>query len=172
MGGKAKNPKITQAEALSVFSYDAETGVVSLRKRTSPMDRRTVGASVGSLDAYGYLSVRLNGRSIKLHRLIWLIVTGGWPQAEIDHIDGDPANNRWANLRAATATQNSHNRRTRSTASLHLKGVSATKNGTFRAVIYKAGRQQFLGAYRTPEEAHAAYVMAAKRHFGEFARAK
>jgi hypothetical protein len=52
-----------------------------------------------------------------------------------------------------------------------LKGAWPTANGRYRAQITIKGRTYSLGCFATPEEAHRAYCEAAKRHFGQFARA-
>ena len=88
----------------------------------------------------------------------------------IDHADGDFANNKWANLRAANQSENSRNRRTRCDNSLGLKGVY--RAGTrYAARIFIGKKEEHLGCFGTAEEAHAAYIEAAKSRFGEFARA-
>ena len=46
------------------------------------------------------------------------------------------------------------------------------EKGRWRAEIYKDGRAHRLGTFATPEGAHAAYVAAARKLFGEFARAE
>jgi hypothetical protein len=46
----------------------------------------------------------------KAHRVIWLWVTGEWPEHDIDHKDRDALNNRWKNFRLATPLVNASNR--------------------------------------------------------------
>ena len=94
---------------------------------------------------------------------------GKWCSQVIDHRDGDPSNNRWTNLRSATRSQNSANKRLYRSNACGLKGVCRERSG-WRATIYKNGRRRHLGNFPTPQEAHAAYVKAARKLFGEFAR--
>ena len=90
---------------------------------------------------------------------------------EIDHIDGDGLNNRRDNLRVATKSQNQCNRRPLPTSTTGLKGVSPYKRcGTWHARISAGGKRICLGYYKTPVEAHAAYVAASKRLHGPFGR--
>lgn len=105
-----------------------------------------------------------DGRNEYLHRLLL-----GLPDAEIDHIDGNPLNNRRSNLRLATSSQNSANTRARAGRTLP-KGVYLTKSGRFEAKIQIKGESIFIGVYDSPEEAARAYDKAAVIHFGDFAR--
>jgi len=98
-------------------------------------------------------------------------MTGEWPKGEIDHIDLDRANNKWENLREATHSENSANRRVRSDNILGLKGVAFDKTrGEYRAYIGVNGKRIHLGYSDCPAAAHMAYVVAANKAFGEFAR--
>jgi hypothetical protein len=95
---------------------------------------------------------------------------GDWPPMLIDHRDGDGTNNRWSNLRSASSTQNLNNARRRCNNSSGFKGVYFNKKeGRYMAQIRTASKRLFLGLFDSAEEAHAAYVSAAKIHHGEFA---
>jgi hypothetical protein len=88
----------------------------------------------------------------------------------VDHIDRDGLNNRRSNLRLATRSQNNANSRRRSDNASGFKGVMFYKpRGTWKAYINVDKRRINLGYYDTPELAHAAYIAAAHKHFGEFA---
>lgn len=117
---------------------------------------------------YGYRVGGLNGKARAAHRVIWLIVHGIWPAAQVDHKNGVRNDNRIDNLRICTNQQNSYNRRPDNGA-VGLKGVTE-KSGRYRARIHNHGRDLHLGDFDTPEEAHAAYCAAAADLFGEFAR--
>jgi hypothetical protein len=91
----------------------------------------------------------------------------------IDHRDGNSTNNRWSNLRRATASQNNANRRLPGHNTSGYKGaILCRKSGRWHAIIRFRGRGIYLGSLATPEAAHAAYVAAARKVHGKFARAK
>jgi hypothetical protein len=87
-----------------------------------------------------------------------------WPLA------GVKSDNRIANLREATPSQNMANRGLRKDSSPHGKCVYRNKHGTFNAYIYHDGRGTYLGAFQTAELARAAYLRAAETKWGEFAK--
>lgn len=106
-------------------------------------------------------------RYILMHRHI----CGVPKEVEIDHRDGDGLNNRRSSLREATSEQNSHNRGMSKNNTSGYKGVSLDKcRGTWAANICQGWRTKFLGRFPTAELASAAYIEAAKRLHGEFAR--
>jgi hypothetical protein len=106
----------------------------------------------------------------QINRLIWVMMTGNRPSSlmHIDHIDGNPTNNRWNNLRLCEPQQNARNSKTPKNNSSGYKGVAKSLN-KFRAFIVVNRRQIHLGTFNTPEEASAAYQKAAIEKFGEFA---
>ena len=89
----------------------------------------------------------------------------------VDHANRDGLDNRRCNLRPATKSQNTANSTSRHALP---KGVSFdAKRGKFAAFIKGPSRKTIgLGRYPTAAEASAAYMRAARRLFGEFARAK
>lgn len=112
----------------------------------------------------GYLAVRIDRRLYLAHRLVWLYARGEWPAEHIDHINGDRSDNRIENLRDVSPHVNSQNRRTvrKETQSTYL-GVWKNHKG-WQAVLTVAGARRCLGTFKTPEEAHAAYVAAKRVH--------
>jgi hypothetical protein len=158
---------LTAQRAREVLSYDPESGILRWQIDRNQIRSGDIG---GYLHRTGYLRVMVDGRDYAAHCVIWLIVTGEWPEREIDHIDNDRANNRWGNLREAARVENMRNKvRYRNNRS-GFKGVRLLR-GRWEARIRIDGRLTYLGSFKTPEAAHAAYVTAARLHFGEFARA-
>jgi len=141
----------------SHFTYDAETGAFCRR-----------GKAVGCL-RNGYVSIAVKSRGLMAHRLAWLMHYGEEPPAVIDHIDGDPANNRISNLRAATPAQNAFNKRRASNNSTGVKGVSLGSNGRYRVRV-QAGSKSADYEARSLNEAREARQRLANLLHGEFAR--
>jgi len=101
-----------------------------------------------------------------LHR--FLLDAGNF---EIDHINCDGLDNRRANLRIATPSQNQHNRGAQRDNKSGYKGVTLDKRrGKWMAQIALEGKRRSLGLHATPELAHAAYCRAAAELHGKFAR--
>lgn len=89
----------------------------------------------------------------------------------IDHINGNPLDNRRENLRKCTHRQNMMNRKPLSSSTSRYKGVSYDQSRKkWRSGITSNGKSLNLGRYSTENEAAAAYNFAAIKHFGEFAR--
>jgi hypothetical protein len=109
---------------------------------------------------YGYCVVRYKGVLYKAHRIIWCLVTGDDPGAfEIDHIDRDPSNNSWLNLRLASSAQQALNRKVRSDSTSSLRGVLKT-GSKYQAKIQRNGVRVHLGTFETKEQAARAYLAA------------
>jgi hypothetical protein len=151
-----------------LFEYDAASGAVtngSVRR-----GRAKFGAVAGSIDKYGYRMIIVGGLVYPAHRLVWYLYYGRWPIGQIDHINMDFTDNRIVNLREATMTQQRANQKVRRDSKTQSKGVQITAEGNYRARIKRNGIVRRLGVFKTPQEAHAAYIAAAKGLFGEFAR--
>lgn len=151
-----------------MFLYDPVTGRVKRRHYVKGARR-----DVGSKTPKGYITVMINGSSFLLHNLIWKMQMGRDPSPGyiVDHSDNIQTNNRWSNLREATNSQNSCNKKIRRDNTTGFKGVGpANKWGRHQAAITVQGKRRSLGYYYDPAEAHAAYVAASKSVHGEFAR--
>ena len=159
---------LTAEELREQLDYDPETGVFT--RRVSNNRAYKIGDVAGSYDADGYRTIKIQQRSYKAHRLAWMYVYGVWPLAQIDHINGARDDNRIANLREATCSENNRNSK-KYLNKRYAKGVDVN-HGRFRARIWVRGKRIHLGYYNTEEEAHAAYVAAAEKEFGAFARAE
>lgn len=158
---------IPHQELLEIMDYDPETGIFVWSK---PRPKIQVGQRVGYKHYKGYLNTEILGKFYSLHRLAWFYVYGEWPSDQLDHINCQKDDNRIANLRLADPFKNQHNRPLGRMNTSGFKGVRPIA-GRFDAYITAHKKHYYLGRFDTPEQAHAAYTAAAKKHFGEFARA-
>lgn len=159
--------RLTQPILRELLHYDHGTG--DFTNLITRHGRAMAGSLAGSLTGEGYWNIMIFGSRYQAHRLAWLYMTGKWPENEIDHKDLNKSNNRWHNLREATCSQNHANKAVQANNSSGFKGVSWNKK-KWRAVLYIAGKQRFLGYFDTPQDAHIAYCNAAKMAYGDFAR--
>ena len=144
----------------------------STRAMNSFNARRASKPALDCLDCSGYFVGNIGRHRFLAHRVVWALAVGKWPEDELDHINCDPTDNRIANLRPADRFQNMQNRKAFSVGVDGLKGISREPNGKkWRAQIRSNGRYHYLGLFNSAEAAHAAYVEAAVRLNGQFARA-
>lgn len=158
--------KITHARLLEVVSYEPETGVFRWKVATSRKTRIGAVMATRSKCTRGgiYLQGRIDGRIYRLHRLAWLYMTGAWPCAEVDHINGDPTDNRWLNLRDVPRSMNQQNIRVaKRNSKTGLLGAFPARGGRFRAAIRTGSEFIHLGHFSTAIEAHRAYIDAKRR---------
>lgn len=143
--------------------YDAESGIFT-RLTTQG------GGGSGWPDKAGYLYIMVGGKIYAVHRLAWLYMTGDWPVQEIDHINGDKADNRFANLRDVSRHCNMQNElRPRKNNTSGFAGVRWRKDRQrWIATILVEGKPKRLGAFDTAEAAHAAYVEAKRLYHSGF----
>jgi len=106
---------------------------------------------------YGYVWSKTGGR---LHALICGV------DSMIDHKNLDKLDNRLDNLRIATYSENSMNRKVRSDSKSGYKGVARQSQYSFQTRVSK----YFVGTYYTPQEAAWMYDQFASQLHGEFAR--
>ena len=113
----------------------------------------------------GYVVSKEKGKIIRLHRLLM-----DPPEAkEVDHINGEPSDNRRLNLRVCTRQQNAFNSRQLSHSKQKYKGILQRSSGKWRARITLNDKRISIGQYETEEQAAIAYNEKAKELFGEYA---
>ena len=180
MGARKLPPRDFLAEC---FAYNPETGEMTWRKRperhfASPRaavawNAKMAGRPAGRLSKFGYLQAQVTGpegaQTMYLHRVAFVLMGADEPEC-VDHVNMDKADNRWANLRAATHQQNKRNVGPKTN---RLKGTYYDKaRGKFVAVATVSGKTKNLGRYDTEVEAHEAYCAYVKPIYGEFFRAE
>lgn len=150
-----------------LLSYNPETGVFLWKSGTL----RPNSIAGTTIDKDGRRAITVLGERYRSAVLAFLLMTGRWPELEIDHADCDPSNDAWQNLRQATRIQQLVNRRCMGNSTSRLKGIYKNKNGTtWNARIRVDGKRIYIGNFPTAEAAHLAYCEAARRQYGEFAR--
>lgn len=157
---------LTVERVRKLLSYDPETGV--FRWRVSRGGVRA-GDAAGAVIGAGYVYISIDDHPYLAHQLAWLLMTGEWPQATVDHRDRCKTNNRWANLRDATKAQQLMNRTAPKHNTSGVRGVCwDRRSGRWRATINVNRRHIDLGRFVTKAEAVAARAAGEREHFGEY----
>jgi hypothetical protein len=160
---------ITAERVRELVSYDPETGLFFWRQREHGP---RAGTQTGKPRHDGYCRVFLDGRSYLAHRLAWLITYDVWPAVDVDHIDGNPSNNRIANLRSTSRSQNLYNQKLPVNNKTGRKGVCFDPaRGLYAAYITVGKKRIPLGRFAKLETAIEVRAEAEKKYHGEFARA-
>lgn len=145
-----------------LLDYDPETGV--FQRKVSTRNGKSTLSVVGYRSAGGYLMVGIDGGRYYLHRLAFYWMEGRWPPEAVDHVNGALADNRWANLRKASTSQNASNSSRKIGG---LKGVFFHRNA-YRAQVCHNKKIKHIGSFKTELSAHLAYCKVAKELHGEF----
>lgn len=148
MRNRARDPGVSYEDLHRLLVYDPDTGVLLWRVRRS--QRVRAGDEAGGLSPNRggklYRRVKVGGKHVFAHRIVWKMMTGEWPEGEIDHIDGDGTNNRWSNLRLADRELNC----------AHLVGIKSNNTSGHTGVHYHRGSGRWL-AYMKRRGGHVLY---------------
>jgi hypothetical protein len=155
-----------------LLNYNPRTGLLEWRERDASFfldgqksashqsviwNAKYAGKPALTAISNGYCCGTLLNFKVRSHRVVWALMTGAWPSAEIDHKNGDRADNRWNNLREVSSCENSRNCGRSAGNTSGFTGVSFHKiSGRWRAFIRHNYRQISLGYFDSPEEAYAA----------------
>lgn len=137
---------ITADRAREMLDYNPDTGVLAWKKTFS--NSAVAGSIAGCVSKKeGRSVIGLDKKRYRVHRIIYLIMTGEMPE-EIDHINGNGLDNRWINLRAVTHAENMRNRKVCSNNTTKIMGVTWNKlNQNWRARIKRLDVIAELGSY-------------------------
>jgi hypothetical protein len=138
-------------------------------KSPSNPSKTPVGMRAGTVSKRGYIHIQYKRKVYKAHRLVYLMHTGNICEL-LDHINGDPIDNRIENLRPATCIQNQQN------AKLRRDSSSGVKNVTWHSRIKKwavglrfNGKRTHFGYFDDLELAELVASEARDKYHGVFA---
>lgn len=160
--------ELTQERLKEVLHYDPETGVFTRRITTNGNSK--ANSIAGSRHNKGYRRIMVDGKVYQSHRLAFLYMTGIMPEF-VDHKNGIRDDNRWINLRTASATENMQNRKIHKNNTSGIPGVYWHKRRRMWHAHIKVNKKNlFLGCFSDLSEAANVVNDARERYFGEFAR--
>lgn len=148
------------------LSYDPETGI--FRWNTYPKAKRMVGQIAGTIRSSGQVVILLNNQAYLAHRIAWVYVTGENPKDQIDHINRNPSDNRFCNLRECSGSENARNKGMYSNNTSGVKGVTKFR-GRWAAKVGIDGKKVFLGYYESLQAASIAVKLGRASLHGKFA---
>lgn len=120
-------------------------------------------------DGYIY-GVKVMGKSYLAHRIIFLLHHGYMPKV-VDHIDGNPSNNRIENLRECSMQTNQYNRKINKNNTSGIKNVYFAKNRNKWRVELKINKRKVsFGSYADLELAELVAFEARSKYHKEFSR--
>lgn len=164
-------PMPRQEYIQSVLDYNSDTGEFKWKIRKQKTFCRN--GKIAGTKGKKAIQLFISNKSYYAHRLAYVYVHGDilTTEMQVDHINNNSFDNRIENLRLATHAENCSNARKWNKKQLP-KGVSKqTISNRYRARLQVGKNVVYLGTFDTPELAHAAYIQAAQKHHGEFARA-
>lgn len=155
-----------QEELKELIEYNPETGIFTWKKSGY---KKIAGQLAGSYNR-NYLVLKLNYKRYQAHRLAWLYVYGEMPDGLIDHINGDPSDNRISNLRLANHEQNGYNSKLHKTNTSGIKGVSwCGSRNKWLVQLSVNGKTKNIGRFDDLEFAELVAHEARDKFHGKFA---
>ena len=151
-----------------VFEY--KDGILYWKVKPHPMAFRVKAGDIAdNIKSNGYKSVFVDGKAYPSHRIVYKIFNGNF-DGFIDHIDGNPSNNKIENLRIATAQENQRNAKLRKDNTSGVKGVSFDKSkGTWRVRLQINKKPKIFGNFKDLEFAELVAMEARDKYHGKFA---
>jgi hypothetical protein len=128
-----------------------------------------VGQEVGNISTRGYKRVMIEYKEIAVHRLIFLMHHGYMPNV-IDHVNGNPLDNRIENLREATHQTNQYNKKIGRNNSSGCKNVSWNKKSHNWQVHIRQNKKVYCWYVKDFELAELIACEARSKFHKEFAR--
>lgn len=149
--------KLTTKRLKEVLHYDPETGKFTW---LLPVARRVKkGSPAGTLQRSGFIHIRIDGEQHNAHRLAYFYMKGYWPEHEIAHINKNKSDNRWANIRHVTRSQNMVSRRRNSNNTSGHRNICLNKTTkewqvhiSRESVLYRKNFRELEDAIRWRDE--------------------
>lgn len=158
---------LTAERLRELLHYDPETGIFTRLMTTSANAQRDTRA--GSVREGGYRYIRIDGPLYYEHRLVFLYLTGSFPEKHVDHINHNPSDNRLCNLRNVDRPQNMWNKKVREDSATGIKGVYFDRRRNKYCADHISNKVRVrLGRFSTAKEARDAYLAAVESIRGEF----
>jgi len=170
--------EITKELVNSILHYNPETGDLKWKPRNEEMFRqknraaqwgkryagREAGRVTKTKSGYARKIVKLpDGKDYLAHRVIFLIMSGEWPQKTIDHVNRNATDNRWSNLRLIDLCDNSKNLSLSKSNACGFTGVNWRPcRQRWRAQIMINGKHTHLGYFKTMLDAVSCRIRANK----------
>ncbi len=141
------------------FDYFPETGKVITKSRAAKyfklarlhkaFNTKYAGEEAGFIDPDGYRIIMLFGRNYPAHRIAYALMTGKWPDHQIDHENHVRSDNRWDNIKPVTHQENGKNIVMRSSNKTGVTGVCWNASSCqWRAYIMNGRKQKALGMHK------------------------
>jgi hypothetical protein len=154
--------KLSYSLVCELLDYNPSTGKLTWKVNKGGIK---AGSYAGSIKDTGYIRVVINNTAYKAHRLIWFMVTGNWPKEEIDHINGNPSDNKWINLREITNSENLKNQKKQSNNRSGFNGVYwNNQRKKWQAQIQINKKNIYLGLFNSFEQAKTQRQKANKKY--------
>lgn len=155
--------KLTQKRLKELLHYNPDTGIFTWRiSPNSTVKKQTIA---GTIKKTGYVQIKIDRKLYQAHRLAFLYMEGYTPENEVDHIDRNPSNNRWSNLREASRICNVRNCKVSIKSKSGITGVYwYAKSRKWAATITVNKTRFFLGFHANFEEAIATRWKAEVEH--------
>jgi len=152
---------ITHEQLKQLLSYDIKSG--HFIWNCDRGSNKVKGLIADNKSVKGYLTLHINYKQYRSHRVVWFYHYGEWPKGQIDHINGIRDDNRIENLRVCTNRQNSQNRiRHKSGKLVGVHYHKASKK--FKVEVYLNGKKVYLGLYLSEEAGHKVYIQFCKEN--------
>ena len=162
---------LSYARADTLLEYDPQSGTLIWKPRDrsefsrdrlwTTWNKRWAGKEAGTIGAWGYRVISIDHINFFAHRIAWLLANGSMPEGDMDHINGDRADNRIENLRSVDRSANLKNSSRRKTNRSGVTGVYWDKSRQqWLAKLNSNRKAVFLGRFDALDDAVAARLSA------------